>query len=144
VLKLKEQYAGGRRKPSAAAKSKTRSSAAAATAKKRVDTKVNPDQADTGAARSSNASNEEVEGGADADAKAGAESPPRVPEDDGLDLPAALRRTDDEKQYEAFKARWVKYCQADFAALPAAMQSKFASELLAEAVIATGKGQGAR
>jgi hypothetical protein len=89
--------------------------------------------AETNAARSAN-------GSTDVDQSAAKEdSPPVVPEDDGLDLPAALRRTDDEKQYEDFEARWEQYCGAAFAALPAAMQSKFASELLGKAVIATAK-----
>ena len=145
VRELKEEYAGGRRKTSAPAKSKKSagSSGAAATKKKRVDTKEGPDEADTDAKRSSTAPTEDVEDDA-YDAEAGADSPSIVPTGDGLDLPPDLRRTDGEKQYEDFKARWAQYCKAGFAALPAAMQSKFASELLAEAVIATGKGQGAR
>jgi len=82
--------------------------------------------------------------GEQASSQASADSPPIVPPDDGLDIPPEFRRTDAEKQYEAFKCRWVQYCETDFAALPAAMQTKFASELLGKAVIATGKGEGPR
>jgi hypothetical protein len=32
--------------------------------------------------------------------------------------------------YEGFKLRWVQYCEADFAALPAAMQTRFLTEVL--------------
>jgi hypothetical protein len=162
VRELKEQNADGRRKSSAPAKSKKsdRSSAAAAT-KKGVNTKQNDDEAESKAkaAPPANASTDDAEddgddaetnaetnaarsanGSTDVDQSAAKEdSPPVVPEDDGLDLPAALRRTDDEKQYEDFEARWEQYCGAAFAALPAAMQSKFASELLGKAVIATAK-----
>jgi hypothetical protein len=44
--------------------------------------------------------------------------------------PPALRRTDGEGNYEALKSRWVQYCAADFAALPAAMRTRFVTEVL--------------
>jgi Bifunctional DNA primase/polymerase, N-terminal len=161
VRKLKEEYAGGRRKPSAPAQSKKSagSSAGAATKKKGVDTKEGPDDAeyaeaeprddvendaeDAEAEGSSIDSSEDAEDDAD-DPKGGAESPPTAPEDDGLDIPLSFLRTDDDTKYQAFGARWARYCEADFQALPAAMQTKFASELLGKAVIATGKGEGPR
>jgi hypothetical protein len=46
------------------------------------------------------------------------------------ELPPALRRTDGDGKYETFKSRWVQYCEADFAALPAAMQTRFVTEVL--------------
>jgi hypothetical protein len=68
------------------------------------------------------------------------ESPKTAPDNaDGLDIPPALPRTDGgERQYEAFKSRWVQYCAADFAALPAAIQATFATELT---LLTTGKGE---
>jgi ParB-like chromosome segregation protein Spo0J len=157
VRKLQEEYAGGRRKPSAPAQSKkSAGSSAAAAMKKGVNTKDGTDDAEDEEAEprddaEDDADDAEAEGSstdspedAEDDVKDGsADSPPTAP-DDGLDIPPILRRTDGQKQYEVFEARWAKYCQADFAALPAAMQSKFASDLLAEAVIATGKGDGAQ
>jgi hypothetical protein len=166
VRELKQEYADGRRKPSVPAKSKKSagSSAAAATKKKRGHTKEGPDDADHADAEGSSTdsaddveddaedaeaegssadSTEEVEDDAD-DPKAGADSTSIVPADGGLGIPPILRRTDGENQYLAFKARWARYCEADFAALPAAMQTKFATELLGKAVIATGKGEGSR
>jgi hypothetical protein len=44
--------------------------------------------------------------------------------------PSGLRRTDGEGNYEAFKSRWAKYCDADFAALPAEMRTRFVNEVL--------------
>jgi hypothetical protein len=44
--------------------------------------------------------------------------------------PSALRRTNGDENYEAFRSRWVQYCAADFAALPAAMQARFVTEVL--------------
>jgi hypothetical protein len=41
-----------------------------------------------------------------------------------------LRHIDDDGNYEAFKSRWVQYCEGDFAALPAAMQTRFVTEVL--------------
>lgn len=73
------------------------------------------------------------------------ESPKTAPDNaDGLDIPLALRRTDGERQYEAFKSRWVQYCEADFKALPAAMQARFATEVHEMSVLATGKGEESR
>jgi DUF3102 family protein len=48
--------------------------------------------------------------------------------------PPALRRTDGEGNYEAFKSRWAKYCDADFAALPAEMRKRFVTEVLSMSV----------
>jgi hypothetical protein len=48
--------------------------------------------------------------------------------------PPALRRTDGDVNYEVFKSRWVQYCEADFAALPAAMQTRFVTEVLGMSV----------
>jgi hypothetical protein len=57
------------------------------------------------------------------------ESPSRAPDNaDGLDIPPFLIRADGEKKYQAFKVRWAQYCEADFAALPAAMQRRFTGE----------------
>jgi hypothetical protein len=44
--------------------------------------------------------------------------------------PSALRRTNGDENYEAFRSRWVQYFEADFAALPAAMQTRFVTEVL--------------
>jgi hypothetical protein len=141
VLELKEQYAGGRRKPPAAkSEGSAPSSAAAATDREPDDGGDGTDEVETDAERSTDPA-EEVENTSD-DSEASAESPPTVPEDDGLNIPPSLRRTDGENQYEAFKGRWAHYCAADFAALPAAMQTEFATELLGIAVVATAKGEG--
>ena len=43
--------------------------------------------------------------------------------------PPAVRRTDGDGNYESFKSRWIQYCAADFAALPAALQARFVSEV---------------
>ncbi len=60
------------------------------------------------------------------------ESPSTAPDNaDGLDIPPFLIRADGEKKYQAFKNRWAEYCEAAFAALPAAMQRRFAGELAA-------------
>jgi hypothetical protein len=48
--------------------------------------------------------------------------------------PSAARRTDGDGNYEVFKSRWVQYCEADFAALPAAMHTRFVSEVLGMSV----------
>jgi hypothetical protein len=48
--------------------------------------------------------------------------------------PSALRRTNGDENYEAFRSRWVQYCDADFAALPAAMQTRFVTEVLSMSV----------
>jgi hypothetical protein len=48
--------------------------------------------------------------------------------------PPAVRRTDGDGNYEVFKSRWVQYCEADFAALPAAMQTRFVTEVLGMSV----------
>ena len=48
--------------------------------------------------------------------------------------PPALHRTDGEENYEVLKSQWVQYCEADFAALPAAMQTRFATEVLGMSV----------
>jgi len=73
-------------------------------------------------------------------------SPPMAPTEivDPLEIPAALRRTDGERQYEAFKSRWVQYCEADFKALPAPMQARFATEVHEMSVLATGNGEESR
>jgi hypothetical protein len=44
--------------------------------------------------------------------------------------PPALRGTDGDGNYEGFKLRWIQYCEADFVALPAAMQTRFLTEVL--------------
>jgi hypothetical protein len=44
--------------------------------------------------------------------------------------PPALRGTDGDRNYEGLKLRWVQYCEADFVALPAAMQTRFVTEVL--------------
>jgi hypothetical protein len=44
--------------------------------------------------------------------------------------PSVLRRTNGDENYEAFRSRWVQYFEADFAALPAAMQTRFVTEVL--------------
>ena len=51
---------------------------------------------------------------------------------------------DGEQQYVAFKARWLQCCVADFKALPAAMQARFAAELLSMAALAAGNSEGPR
>jgi hypothetical protein len=48
--------------------------------------------------------------------------------------PPALRRTNGDGNFEAFKLRWVQYCEADFAALPTAMQTHFVTEVLSMSV----------
>jgi hypothetical protein len=48
--------------------------------------------------------------------------------------PSALRRANGDENYEAFRSRWVQYCEADFAALPAAMQTRFVTEVLGMSV----------
>jgi hypothetical protein len=45
-----------------------------------------------------------------------------------------LRGTDGDGNYEGFKLRWVQYCEADFAALPAAMRRRFVTEVLGMSV----------
>jgi hypothetical protein len=44
--------------------------------------------------------------------------------------PPGPRRTNGGGNFEAFKSRWVEYCAADFAALPAEMQTRFVTEVL--------------
>jgi hypothetical protein len=51
---------------------------------------------------------------------------------------------DGEQQYVAFKARWGQCCDADFKALSAAMQARFAAELLSMAALAAGNSEGPR
>ena len=87
VLKLKEQYAGGTRKPRPA-KSSAPSSAAAATDQEPNDAGDGTDEAEADAERSTDPA-EEVENNSD-DSEAGAESPSTVPQDDGLDIPPIL------------------------------------------------------
>jgi hypothetical protein len=41
--------------------------------------------------------------------------------------PPAVRRLDGDGNYEVLKSRWVEYCEADFAALPAATQTRLRS-----------------
>jgi hypothetical protein len=48
--------------------------------------------------------------------------------------PPAVRRTDGDGNYEVLKSRWVQYCEADFAALPAATQMRFVTEVLGMSV----------
>jgi hypothetical protein len=48
--------------------------------------------------------------------------------------PPAARRTDGDGNYEIFKSRWVQYCEADFAALPAATRTRFVTEVLGMSV----------
>ena len=38
--------------------------------------------------------------------------------------PPAVRRTDGDGNYESFKSRWIQYCAADFAALPADLSER--------------------
>jgi len=52
--------------------------------------------------------------------------------------PPALRGTDGDGNYEGFKLRWVQYCEADFVALPAAMQTRFVTEVLGMSVLSGG------
>jgi hypothetical protein len=66
-------------------------------------------------------------------------TPPEI-----VDPPERPAGTDREKQYAAFKSRWVQDFEADFKALPAAMQARFAAELPSMAALATGKGEGPR
>src|SRR5271168_1045086 len=44
--------------------------------------------------------------------------------------PPAPRRTDGNGNFETFRSRWAQYCEADFAALPAAMRARFVTEVL--------------
>ena len=44
--------------------------------------------------------------------------------------PPGLRRTNGDGNFEAFRSRWVQYCEADFAALPAETQTRFVTEVL--------------
>jgi len=44
--------------------------------------------------------------------------------------PSALRRTNGDENYEAFRSRWVQYCDAYFAELPREMQTRFVTEVL--------------
>jgi hypothetical protein len=48
--------------------------------------------------------------------------------------PPAVRRTDGDGNYEVLKSRWVENCEADFAALPAATQTRFVTEVLGMSV----------
>jgi hypothetical protein len=48
--------------------------------------------------------------------------------------PPALRCTNGDGNFEAFKLRWVQYCEAAFAALPPAMQTRFVTEVLSMSV----------
>jgi hypothetical protein len=45
-----------------------------------------------------------------------------------------LRGTDGDGNYEGLKLRWGQHCEADFAALPAAMQTRFVTEVLGMSV----------
>jgi hypothetical protein len=56
------------------------------------------------------------------------------PAPSGSAEPLALRCATGDGNYEAFKSRWVQYCEADFAALPAAMQTRFVTEVLGMSV----------
>jgi hypothetical protein len=44
--------------------------------------------------------------------------------------PPGPRCTDGNGNFEAFKSRWVQYCEPYFAALPAGMQTRFVTEVL--------------
>jgi hypothetical protein len=48
--------------------------------------------------------------------------------------PPAVRRADGDGNYEVLKSRWVQHCEADFAALPAATQTRFVTEVLGMSV----------
>jgi hypothetical protein len=52
--------------------------------------------------------------------------------------PHALRSTDGDGIYQAFRLRWARYCEADFVALPAAMQARFVTEVLGMSVSSSG------
>jgi Protein of unknown function (DUF3102) len=52
----------------------------------------------------------------------------------------ALRRTNGDGNFEALKSQWVQYCEADFAALPAAMQTRFVTEVLSMSVPSRASG----
>jgi hypothetical protein len=68
------------------------------------------------------------------------DSPSTTPPPEIVDPP----ELDGEQKYAAFKSRWAQDFEADFKALPAAMQARFAAELLSMAALATGKGEGAQ
>jgi hypothetical protein len=162
VLELAERYAERRRKPSAPEKSKkaARSSAAAATKKKGVDTKENPDEAETDAERSSNASTEEVEDDADdaeaegssttddaeddaEDSQAGAESPPTAPEDDG-DIPATFKRKGDAEMKETLLAIYDNHLAPNWPHASYVVQHWFVTELLRMPILQLGKKEQSR
>ena len=48
--------------------------------------------------------------------------------------PPAVRRSDGDGNYEVFRSRWVQYCEADFAGLPAATRTRFVAEVLGMSV----------
>jgi hypothetical protein len=63
----------------------------------------------------------------------GSPSPADTARSNSAESPA-VRPTDDDGNYEVFKSRWVQYCEADFAALPATMQTRFVTEVLGKSV----------
>jgi hypothetical protein len=136
VLKLKEQYAGGTRKPPAA-KSSAPSSAAAATDQEPDDGGDGTDEAETDAERATDSA-EEVENNSD-DSEASAESPSTVPQDDGLDIPPILRRTDLGETRGRLKAIYDEYLAVDWPGTSRADQWWFVTEVLGVAIVEIGK-----
>jgi hypothetical protein len=67
----------------------------------------------------------------------GSPSPAQPAPSNFAELPA-LRGPDGDGQYEGFKLRCVQYCEADFVALPAAMQTRFVTEVLGMSVSSGG------
>jgi hypothetical protein len=156
VRELKEQYADGRRKPSAPANSKkSPGSSAAAATKKGVNTKEGPDDAeDAEAEDSSTDPTGDVEGGAEdaeaegssadspeevEDPKAGADSTSIVPEGDGLGIPPEFRRTDEAKIKAWLQNIYDNYLAPRWPDTPIVLQLWFVTEVLRVAIVNTGR-----
>jgi ParB family chromosome partitioning protein len=135
VQELKQEYSGGRRKPSAPTNSKklAGSSAAAATKTKGVRTKQGPDEAESDAEP-----RDDVEDDADV-SKSGAESPSIVPPHDGLDIPAEFRRTDEERIKAWLQKVYDNYLAPGWPDTPIVLQLWFVTEVLRVAIVNTGK-----
>jgi Bifunctional DNA primase/polymerase, N-terminal len=163
VRELNEQYADGRRKPSATTNSKNSAeSSAAGPKKKRVPVDDESDKSEPEPERSRDPSDTEDEGDAEAntpgsangstdraeddaeDTQDGANSPPIVPEDDGLGIPTFLRRADDEKIKVKLRSIYEKYLAPEWPSVLPAVRHWFVTELLGVAIFNIGKKENSR
>jgi ParB-like chromosome segregation protein Spo0J len=143
VRELGDQYSEGRRKRAADARSKGSPRVSTEDAEDDLQDDADESAADADSARPGSDQGTAMKTASRAkknanDSETNTESPPTAPDDDGHEPRPARLRDEDEKKYEAFKCRWAEYCEAEFAALPAAIQTRFATEILGDTAAAAG------